>query len=117
MASIEDFSGLARPVIAPDTATAEDLRQRYDTLAARLQPYSITVALLPIACSYNFTIPEAAQLAASIGVRWLVPMPYGMFPACAVEIDRFIEHMLEQHPAQGSKVFECGEGWSIPESR
>ena len=86
----------------------------YDTLAARLRPYNVTVALLPIAGSHNFTIPAAAQLAAEIGARWLVPMHYGMFPACAVEIDRFIEHMLEQQPAQGFKVFQCGEGWSVP---
>ncbi|MGA2590849.1 MAG: MBL fold metallo-hydrolase [Bryobacteraceae bacterium] len=86
----------------------------YDRLAERLRPYNVTVALLPIGGARNFTIPEAAQLAGQIGAEWLVPMHYDMFPGCAVNVDRFIEHLLEHHPAQRFKVFECGEGWSIP---
>jgi len=87
----------------------------YDRLADRLRPYNVTVALLPIAGAKNFKISEAAELARQIGAEWLVPMHYQMFPGSAVEVDRFVEHMLERQPAQRFKVFECGEGWSIPE--
>lgn len=86
----------------------------YGGLADRLRPYNVNVALLPIGGERNFKIPEAAQLAEQIGAEWLAPMHYDMFPGCAVEVDRFAEHLLEQHPAQRFKVFECGEGWSIP---
>jgi L-ascorbate 6-phosphate lactonase len=86
----------------------------YERLAARLQPYNVTVALLPIGGGKNFKIHEAAHLAQQIGVKWLVPMHYEMFPGCAVDVDRFIDHLLGRHPAQRFKVFECGEGWSIP---
>lgn len=86
----------------------------YDRLAGRLLPYNITVALVPIGGERNFSIPEAAQLAAQIGAEWLVPMHYDMFPGCTVDVDRFVEHLLEQNPAQRFKLFQCGEGWSIP---
>jgi L-ascorbate metabolism protein UlaG (beta-lactamase superfamily) len=86
----------------------------YERLAERLRPYNVTVALLPIAGEKNFKIPEAARLAQQIGAEWLAPMHYDMFPGCTVDVDRFIEHMLGQHPAQRFKVFQCGEGWSIP---
>lgn len=87
----------------------------YERLAERLRPYNVTVALLPIGGAKNFTIPEAALLAGQIGAEWLVPMHYDMFPGCAVEVDRFIEHLLCQCPSQRFKVFQCGEGWSIPD--
>ena len=88
----------------------------YERLAARLQPYNVNVALLPIGGEKNFTIPEAARLAEEIRANWLVPMHYDMFARCATEVDRFIEHMLEQHPAQQFKVFACGEGWTVPQA-
>ena len=87
----------------------------YDRLAERLRPYNVTVALLPIAGAKNFNISEAARLAEEIGAEWLVPMHYGMFPGSTVEVDRFIEHLLEHRPGQRFKIFQCGEGWSIPE--
>jgi L-ascorbate 6-phosphate lactonase len=86
----------------------------YDQLARRLLPYNVNVALLPVGGSKNFDFRQAAELAKQIGAEWLVPMHYNMFPGCALDIDRFIEHLLEHHPAQRFKVFECGEGWSIP---
>ena len=86
----------------------------YDRLAERLRPYNVTVALLPIGGTKNFKIPEAAQLAEQIGAEWLAPMHYDMFLGCVVEVDRFVEHLLERHPGQRFKVFRCGEGWSIP---
>ena len=92
----------------------------YPGLAARLQPYSVNVALLPIngrgrGFPGNFEIAEAAQLAEDIGAAWLVPMHYGMFARDDVDINRFIEHMLGHRPAQRFKVFECGEMWTVPE--
>ncbi|MBI1786550.1 MAG: MBL fold metallo-hydrolase [Acidobacteria bacterium] len=91
----------------------------YDSLVDRLRPYTVTVALLPVSgragdCG-NFEIAEAAQLAEDIGARWLVPMHYGTLARATVDIDRFIEHMLFHRPEQRFKVFECGEGWEIPE--
>jgi len=83
----------------------------YEDLAQRLRPYSVTVALLPIAGRpHNFEIAEAAQLAEDIGARWLVPMNYDS----SSQIDRFIGHMLGHRPAQRFKVFERGEMWSVP---
>jgi L-ascorbate 6-phosphate lactonase len=83
----------------------------YDGIVDRLRPYSVTVALLPIAGRPRaFEIAEAAELGEQIGARWLVPMNYGALP-----IDRFIEHMLGHRPAQPFKVFQVGEMWAIPE--
>jgi L-ascorbate 6-phosphate lactonase len=92
----------------------------YDTLAGHLRPYRVTVALLPVngrdpdGGPGNFDIAEAAQLAEDIGARWLVPMHYGVFAGDTIDIGRFVEHMLFHRPAQRFKVFECGEGWEIP---
>jgi L-ascorbate metabolism protein UlaG (beta-lactamase superfamily) len=90
----------------------------YDGLAARLRPYNVTVALVPISGrgGGNFEIHEAAQLAEEIGTRWLAPMHYDMFEHDTADVNRFIEHMLGQRPLQRFKVFQCGEGWSIPDS-
>ncbi len=86
----------------------------YDRLASLLMPYNVNVALLPVAGAKNFSVPDAARLAADIGADWLVPMHYDMFPESSLDVDRFIEHMLGHHPAQRFKVFQCGEGWTIP---
>jgi L-ascorbate metabolism protein UlaG (beta-lactamase superfamily) len=80
----------------------------YEDIVARLRPYSVTIALLPIAGRpHSFEIAEAAQLAEDIGARWLVPMNYE-------NPDHFIEHMLGHRPAQRFKVFERGEMWALP---
>jgi L-ascorbate metabolism protein UlaG (beta-lactamase superfamily) len=93
----------------------------YPGLAEKLKRWGITVALLPIngraqqgGMPGNFTIEEAADLAAAAGVQWLAPMHYGMFAANDVDINRFVDHMLGFRPAQRFKVFECGERWEIP---
>ncbi len=82
----------------------------YAELAANLKPYSVTAALLPLG-EHNFTIPQAAALAAEIGARWVIPMHY---ETSAGEGDRFINHMLGFHPEQKFKVFEPGETWALP---
>ncbi|MBM3814971.1 MAG: MBL fold metallo-hydrolase [Acidimicrobiia bacterium] len=89
----------------------------YADLAARLKPYSVDVALLPISGRKGngcFTIAEAAQLAEDIGASWLLPMHYGLFPDSAEAAGAFIHHMLFHRPAQRFKVFQPGEGWEVP---
>ena len=93
----------------------------YDGLIDRLRPYNVTVALLPIngrdparGVAGNFDIAEAAGLSEQIGARWLVPMHYDMFTFNTVDLNRFIEHMLGHRPSQRFKIFQCGEGWTIP---
>lgn len=81
----------------------------YDTLAHRLRPYNVNVAILPIG-GKNFSASEAAQLAEDIGANWLVPMHYEP----GEEAD-FVTHMLGQRPRQQFKVFEIGEKWTVPE--
>jgi len=82
----------------------------YESLAARLRPYSVTVALLPIAgLPHSFEIAEAADLAEQIGAKWLVPVSDD-----AARIEQFIAHLLGSRPAQAFKVFERGERWSVP---
>ncbi len=83
----------------------------YDGIVDRLRPYNVTVALLPIGGRpHRFETPEAAELAAAIGARWLVPMNCGMG---SPEAERFVAHMLGHRPAQRFKVFEPGEMWTV----
>lgn len=81
----------------------------YDSLAARLRPYNVTVAILPIE-GPNFTVEQSTQLAAEIGARWLVPMHY----ASEETVGRFVDHMLFHAPLQRFKIFRRGEGWQVP---
>ncbi|MBS0278449.1 MAG: MBL fold metallo-hydrolase [Proteobacteria bacterium] len=89
----------------------------YETLVERLRPYSVTVALLPIDGpeNGNFTIEQAADLAERIEAQWIVPMHYGTFASSTAKPEQFVEHMLFHRPGQRFKVFECGEGWTVPE--
>ena len=87
----------------------------YEGLAAKLRPYNVSVALLPVnGRGINFDVAEAAQLAGEIGAHWFVPMHYGVFPNATADVDRIAEHMLERHPAQAFKIFEIGERWAVP---
>ena len=81
----------------------------YDTLASRLRPYNVNVALLPVG-GKNFSVSEAAQLAEDISASWLVPMHYG--PG---EESGFVAHMLGRRPYQQFKVFTISEKWTVPE--
>ena len=81
----------------------------YDTLADRLRPYNVNIALLPIG-GKNFSVSEAAQLAEDIGAGWLAPMHYA-----SGEESNFVTHMLGQRPHQHFKIFEVGERWTVPE--
>jgi L-ascorbate metabolism protein UlaG (beta-lactamase superfamily) len=81
----------------------------YPGLVERLRPFNVSVALLPIGGS-NFSVNEAAQLAADIGARWIVPVHDGSATESA-----FVSHMLGHRPEQPFKVFRCGERWTVPE--
>ena len=94
----------------------------YEGLAERLRPYRVTVALLPInghgagcLAPASFDAAEAAELAQNIGARWLIPMGYGIFAGDPTSVDSFVDHMLGRRPTLRFKVFQCGEGWSVPE--
>ncbi len=88
----------------------------YDGLAARLRPYNVTVALLPISGRPgNFEISEAAQLAEDMGAQWLIPMHYGMFEGFPCDASGFLTHVLGHRPSQKFKILECGEQWTVPE--
>ena len=80
--------------------------RNYEGLADRLKPYRVTVALLPLGPD-NFEPAQAAQLAEDIGAPWLVPMSHD-------DPGPFVDHMLGFRPSIGFKVFEAGEGWTIP---
>lgn len=84
----------------------------YGDLAARLRPFNVNVALLPIG-GKNFSVSEAAQLAADIGASWVVPMHYATFDR-DLESD-FVSHMQGYRPEQRFHVFKCGEKWTVPE--
>jgi len=84
----------------------------YPDLARHLRPFNVTVAILPIGGMY-FSPSDAAELAAEIGAKWVVPMHYGTFSE-----DReseFVSHMLGHWPGQKFRVFQVGEGWTVPE--
>jgi L-ascorbate metabolism protein UlaG (beta-lactamase superfamily) len=78
----------------------------YESLADRLRPFNVSVALLPVG-EGNFSPAEAARLAADIGAGWLVP--YGP------PQPSFVEHLLGHCPEQRFKIFQPGEGWTVPE--
>jgi L-ascorbate metabolism protein UlaG (beta-lactamase superfamily) len=78
----------------------------YEGLAERLRPFNVNVALLAVGKG-NFSAAEAAQLASAIGASWLVP--YGSTEPSVVE------HLLGHCPEQRFKVFQPGEGWTVPE--
>jgi L-ascorbate metabolism protein UlaG (beta-lactamase superfamily) len=94
----------------------------FDGQVELVRPYCPTVVLMPIngrdparGVAGNFTISEAAQFAADAGARWLIPMHYDMFTFNTVDVRRFVRHMDSTHPGRRYKVFQCGEGWMIPE--
>jgi len=81
----------------------------YEGLADRLRPFNVSVALVPVG-GKNHSASDAAQLAADIGARWLVPMHTASGDEAA-----FVDHMLGQRPGQSFKVFQRGEKWTVPE--
>jgi hypothetical protein len=82
----------------------------YPELAARLKPYSVSVAIVAIGAAY-FTEVEAADLAEAMDANWLVAAPMDEGAA-----DRFVGHMLGHRPAVRFKVFGPEERWIVPGS-
>lgn len=82
----------------------------YDGLAARLKPFNVSVALLPVGGA-NLSPIEAARLGHQIGAEWIVPMHYD-----DPEIENgFVSHLLGHWPGQRFKIFRQGEKWTVPE--
>ena len=80
----------------------------YEGQVGRLLPYAVTLALMPVSAG-NFEAAQAAQLAHEIGAKWVAPM------GCDAETaSNFTLHMLGHRPSQRFKIFERGEGWTIP---
>ncbi len=86
-------------------------------MAAALRPFGIDLALLPIngraperRVAGNLCGREAAQLAAAIGARCVVPCHYEMFGFNTASPAEFLEtcHLL----GQPSAVLRAGERWS-----
>ena len=79
----------------------------YETLADRLRPFNVSVALVPLGDG-GFSAQDAVHLASNIEADWVVP--YG-----AGETTSFVEHILGHHPEMRFKIFERGERWVVPE--
>jgi L-ascorbate metabolism protein UlaG (beta-lactamase superfamily) len=81
----------------------------YESLADRLRPFNVTVALLPVG-ETGFQIQEAADLADAIAAAWLVPIP-----STPTEESAAVTHMLGHRPGQQFKIFTAAEKWTVPE--
>jgi L-ascorbate metabolism protein UlaG (beta-lactamase superfamily) len=89
----------------------------YPGLAELLRPFRVDLALLPIngraperRVSGNLSGREAAQLAAALGVRCVVPCHYEMFSFNTASPAEFVETC--QHLGQPCAVLRAGERWS-----
>ena len=94
----------------------------YAGMEDRLQPLRIDVALLPIngraperRVSGNLSGPEAAQLARTIGARWVVPCHYEMFAFNTATPDAFVAECKKL--GQRHAVLRAGQRWELPASR
>lgn len=92
----------------------------YDGLVAKLRPFKIDVALLPIngrgperRVAGNLSGREAAQLAKDIGAKLVIPCHYDMFEFNTADPrDEFIPEC--ERLCQPYKVLRAGERWSMP---
>ncbi|NDJ60789.1 MAG: MBL fold metallo-hydrolase [Chloroflexi bacterium] len=89
----------------------------YEGLADQLAPHTIDIALLPINGTSarlkaldvppNMNIPEALDLAATIGARLLIPHHYAMFTFNTADVNEFIQ--AAEISGQPYHVLRCGE--------
>ncbi len=93
---------------------------RYPGMVERLKPLGVHVALLPIngnrperRVAGNLDGREAAQLAADIGARLVIPCHFEMFEFNSVSPDLFVERAREL--GQPQRVLRAGERWSSTE--
>ena len=84
-----------------------------------LRHFEIDIAILPIngnkperRVAGNLNAKEALQLSAIIGAKWIIPCHYHMFAFNTVDPDEFIQ--LADESGQQIKVFQIGEGWTLP---
>jgi len=89
----------------------------FEDMEARLRPFQIDIALLPIngdrperRVAGNLSGREAAALAKNIGARMAVPCQYGMFEFNTVTPDEFADtaRALNQHYC----ILRAGERWT-----
>jgi L-ascorbate metabolism protein UlaG (beta-lactamase superfamily) len=90
---------------------------RYDGMAERLRPFAIDLALLPIngraperRVAGNLDGAEAAQLAADIGARFVIPCHFEMFAFNTASPDVFVAECARL--GQRFRVLRGGEAWS-----
>lgn len=78
--------------------------------------YKPDLFLVPIGGHFVMS-PEDAAFATKnyIKPKFAIPIHYGTLPGSPADASRFIDHMLFHRPSQRFKVFECGEGWTVPE--
>ena len=87
-------------------------------MEARLRPFGIDVAFLPIngaaperRVSGNLDGPEAARLAHAIGARWVVPCHYEMFAFNTASPAAFVAECTRL--GQRHAVLRAGERWTV----
>lgn len=93
----------------------------YEGLGDWLRPFRLDAVLLPIngrdpsrGVTGNFSIAEAAELAAAVHAGWLVPMHYDMFTFNTVDVSEFLAYVPARCPRQKYRVLRCGELWQLP---
>jgi L-ascorbate metabolism protein UlaG (beta-lactamase superfamily) len=89
----------------------------YDGMVARLRPFPIDVALLPIngaaperRVAGNLNSTEAAWLGKRIGARLVIPMHYDMFTFNTAPPEEFAAAAKTEGIAY--RILQCGERWS-----
>jgi len=89
---------------------------RYEGMSAKLRPFKIDVALLPIngraperRVPGNLFGREAAQLARDIEAKLVIPCHFEMFEFNTASPDEFVQHCRKL--GQQFKVLRCGEQW------
>ncbi len=88
----------------------------YESMAERLRPFAVDVALLPIngraperRVAGNLNGAEAARLAKSMGARLVIPCHYEMFEFNTADPAEFIQ--TAESIGQPYHVLQCGERW------
>jgi len=89
----------------------------YDGMTARLRPFRIDLALLPIngavperRVAGNLNAQEAAKLGKQIGARLVIPMHYDMFTFNTAPASEFADAAKAEGISY--RILECGERWS-----
>lgn len=84
----------------------------YPGLADKLAPFSPRAMFLPINGRDNMSIQAAADLAAEVGCRLVVPSHFDMFP-CDVVPDEFVAYARSKYPKLRVHVPRYGERFSL----